>query len=254
VRPKGNLIIETPDGLVKREAAFYPMMGGVLDGHLSFTPMEKMDYFPPIGDPCWYPNNANRFRPIELPEDMTPYWQHKYLTTDINDIAPLVSDIRVNNDDLIPYIPDICPWTPFTIVSQKARAVLEGIDPDGSYFFPVKIYSLAGSLIERPFFGWVVRNRLFYRNNTLGRPVLGAPFPGPFCDPGMVYEMTNVPGVNNYLKQFSFWGLGMGFLGVCFGREAFEILRSERLTGLVENTEEKYAADRKTYESIGHIG
>jgi len=50
-----------------------------------------------------------------------------------------------------------------------------------------------------------------------------------------------------------FWGLGNRYLDMCFGKEAFATLRSQRFTGLIENAEQRYAADRKLHECIGHI-
>lgn len=247
------LVLEVPSSSVRKDAKFYPMMGGTLDGHLSYREIGETPYFPPVRDVSWIPTNAKRFRDVAIPDVMAAHWEHKVLTVDPKELQPFAPKLRVNNDDLIEHLPDIHPWTPFMIVSERAKSVIEDIDPDTAYFFPVEIFSSANEPVEKTFYWCVFRNRLYYENSTLGRPVVSVPFPGIFGDAGMVYEMETYSEVQSHLEKFPFWGRSF-FLGrACFSRSAFLRLKSELLTGLVENTETRFAADRKLHESIGHI-
>lgn len=247
------LIIETPTPRVQKDAKFYPMMGGTLDGHLSYRKIGDATYFPPIGDTSWHPTNAKRFRDVAIPAVMSAHWKHKVLTIDPKEFQPFTPKLRVNNDDLIEHLPDIHAWPPFMIVSERAKAVIEDLDPESAYFLPAEIFSESNTPIKKSFYWCVVRNRLYYENPNLRRSVVNVPFPGPFRDREMVYEIESVPEVQDYLGRLPFWGLGICLIMTCFSRSSFARLKSELLTGLVENTETKYAADRKLHESIGHI-
>jgi hypothetical protein len=247
------LVIETPTPRVQKDAKFYPMMGGTLDGHLSYRKIGDATYFPPIGDASWHPTNAKRFRDVAIPAVMSAHWRHKVLTIDPKEFQPFAPKLRVNNDDLIEHLPDIHPWVPFMIVSERAKIVIEEFAPNSAYFFPVEIFSQTSKPIEKPFYWCVVKNRLYYRNSTLGRSIVSVPFPGYFSDGGLVYEIETYPEIQNHLDALPLWGLGLRLGTACFSQSLFKHLKSELLTGLVENTETKFASDRKPYESIGHI-
>ncbi|MQY44321.1 hypothetical protein GG681_16875 [Epibacterium sp. SM1969] len=247
------LVLEKPDGIVKRKASFYPMMGSTLTGHLSYTPKRELRNFPPFKDRSWSLANEDRFPSVDLPDEMKERWVHKRLDVDPSMIEAFTADLTINNDDLIPHIPDISGWFPFLIISARAKDILGDIYAGGSYFIPLTIYSQNGSEIDGEYYWWVVRDRIAYLGFDVKLPVLGVPFPGPFSDSRMVYEMVNNVAVKNYLKRIPYWGAVGNFQRACFETLTFEKLKTSYLSGLVENTEENFPADRKIYESIGHI-
>jgi hypothetical protein len=247
------LILEEPTSGVQKEAKFYPMMGGTLDGHLSYRRIGDLVYFPPVGDTSWHLTNVKRFRNVAIPDAMSAHWKHKVLTIDPQELEPFAPKLRINNDALIEHLPDIHPWSPFMIVSAQAKTVIEDISPEAAYFIPLELAREAGDPVEKTFHWCIVKNRLYFENNALARPIASVPFPGPFGNAGMVYEMENIPEIKTHLESVPIWGLGMLHGRACFSQSAFTRLKFENLTGLVENTELNFPAERKLHESIGHI-
>ena len=250
---KPPLILETPSAEVKREATWYCTMGNTLDHYLGYRDIEEGKYFPPR-DWDWTPKNAVRWEPIARPEAFNHRWQHFRLNWEWNDVSPHVSDLRITNDAMIPHIPDISAWVFASIVSDRARQILEGIAPDASYFFPLQLYAQDNSPIEKKVWWWVVRDRFYYdQGGLVDQPIVSLPFPGPFSERMMAYDLINNEGVREHLLKFPFWGCNKRLGRVAYRHDTFRTLKAARLTGLVENTEEHFAADRKIHESIGHI-
>lgn len=224
-------------------------MGGVLDGHLSFTRVGDHEYFPP--DQSWTPLNNERFVPVEMPKEIGGLWQQRLFTASPEELQQFVPDLRINDDSLVKHIPDISVWPPFALVSDTAKDALESIDKDGHYFVPISIFTQQEHLVGERFWAWIPRHKFYFDPPKNARKA-SLPFPGQFSDPRLAFELQTNSALRNYLKNIPVWAL-RGFLEACFSSEAFQALRTLRLTGLVENTNPRYAADRKQHESIGHI-
>ena len=247
------LIIEQPDGTVHTQGTFYSYFGNVLDGHLGYDRIGKMAFFPTPRDPDWLPQNGVHFQPVEMAAGVGPLWKHYRLVADEPTLAQFVVPLRLQSDHVAENLPDIHAWPPFGIVSEKARDCLMRLDPEGSAFVPVPVESAAGKPLG-PYYHWIVRNRLFFKDDrpAAGVPRATLPFPGVITDVRIAHELLNNTVLRAWLATIPVWGLGVNMIQFVFNAPTFSALRAARLTGLVENTMD-YAADRQPHESIGVI-
>lgn len=247
------LIIEQPSKTVCRPATFYCKMGVTLDGHLSFEHLAKPPYYPPRGILA-SPEESPLFDIQAMPPEVGPQWMHaRFLETEEN-LAQYASDLKLVADYVVEHIPDLFAWPPFGIVSERARLLLDDIDPDGSIFLNVSLTKSDGSPVPGRYFHWIQRNILIPREDRARKPLKPhrLPFSGPFSRPRVAGELVNKDALRLYLQRLPFWCLHLNFLYPVFSSSCFEELKMAGLTGLVENTAE-FAGDRKLHESIGHI-
>jgi hypothetical protein len=91
-----------------------------------------------------------------------PLWFREEIVAPPQAFAPLVNDIHVDHDSLIPPIRDITMERGLGLVSERAMQLLEGLFPGGIYFWPVTIRSKGGTPIDRPCFCWVQRPQVTF--------------------------------------------------------------------------------------------
>ncbi|MDP2582427.1 hypothetical protein Q8W37_21010 [Shimia thalassica] len=260
------LVIETPDGKVKRPATFYCYFGSVLDGHLSFERLAKSPSFPPVEgldggrrrvNPDWILKHSPFFEPQKVPSDIGGAWRHYRLTASPDQMAQFVAPLRISFDKLADHIPAFAAWPPFGLVSAHARDILEQIDPSGSVFIPADLRTSNGAPVNSTHFHWIPRDRLYFEEPSWpleerAKHVKTLPFSGPFAFPTVSWQLSHNSALRHYLADISFWGMGVDMIRFAFNANAFATLRAANCTGLVENTAE-YASERNSHESIGHI-
>lgn len=247
------LIIEQVSKSVRFPATFYCQMGCTLDGHLSFERTETPAPFPQPGILA-SPQDSPLFDVQTMPETVGPHWLHVRFSDHVDNLRRYAPNLRLVKDHVVDHLPDFFGWPPFGIVSDRARHLLEEIDPDGSIFFDVEITTSTGAPVPGPYFYWLQRNVMVMYPDRATRPLKRQtlPFPGHFTIPNIAWQLAHNDALRQYLQNIPFWCLNLRFMMPAFNAPCFTQLKSAGLTGLVENTAE-FAGDRKLYESIGHI-
>jgi len=126
---------ETPELQPRHAARFYATLSNTV-GNMPFTYGPNEAVFGIYPDfPEWKRPSVYR-RDVPLPPAVGPLWFREEILAPPQAFAPLLYDLRVDHDDLIPLIPDITMERGLGLVSERAMQLLEGVFPGGSYFWP----------------------------------------------------------------------------------------------------------------------
>jgi hypothetical protein len=254
--------IEEPPELTPRHAAmFYAHCNNTVgDNPVEYVP-HTWSFPMPIKYPDWM-RPSPYLAEMPLPAGVGPLWDYELLTAPPQAFAPWVADIRVRHDRIIPLIPDICGYAGLGIVSERALHLLEELFPGGSYFWPARILSKGGTPLDRPFFHWVQRHNVTFRNvtaNTLeteqGRKLPCIPLTYMFDaihDRRGRYDILHNSALRDFLQTLPFWAGNLTCDAPVYRAETFRVLKTAGLTGLreVRKTHEDYQVKRGEFIGV----
>jgi hypothetical protein len=254
--------IEEPPELTPRHAAmFYAHCNNTVGD----WPFDYVPYTSPFPTPIEYPDwmrPSPYLAEMPLPAGVGPLWMYELLTAPPQAFAPWVADIRVSHDRIIPLIPDICGHANLGIVSERALHLLEELFPGGSYFWPARILSKGGTPLDRPFFHWVQRHNVTFRNvtaNTMeaeqGRKLPCIPLTYMFRaidDDRGRYDILHNSALRDFLQTLPFWTGNLKCDVPVYRAETFRVLKAAGLTGLreVRKTHEDYQVKRGEFIGV----
>ena len=254
--------IEEPPELTPRHAAMFYAHCNNTVGDNPFAYVPGRSGFPtPIDYPDWM-RPSPYLAEVPLPAGIGPLWMYEVITAPPQAFAPFVFDLSVSNDRIIPLLPDICGAMGLGIVSERALHLLEELFPGGSYFWPARILSKGGTPLDRPFFHWVQRHNLTFRNvtaNTLeteqGRKLPCIPLTYMFhaiYDRRGRYDILHNSALRDFLQTLPFWAGNLTCDAPVYRAETFRVLKAAGLTGLreVRKTHEDYQVKRGEFIGV----
>ncbi|MEL7470389.1 MAG: hypothetical protein AAFN27_18185 [Pseudomonadota bacterium] len=180
-----------------------------------------------------------------------------YYTFPPEAIAPHLSDIVIN-PERAHWFPDIFAVHLGLIVNAAVRAVIEELDPDNNYFFPLNVYVDGDTdpLPEARFY-WKPRRQL----NFTARKQVDAhgnlyetPFePGlTFANEQLAWELKFNEPVREFIATLPFWTSGPDLFGFGMSVDVFRRLKSEKFTGLLELTSDN--RNSKDFDRSHNVG
>lgn len=187
------------------------------------------------------------------------HWtQHQY-TFPPEAIAPYLPDIAVAGARAH-WHGDVQGTVYGLLVSEKAKVIIDDLDPDGSYFFPMSLtIQETGEPLGGAHFYWKPRREFRFQRRKgadIGGKTLDTPFaPGSaFWDAQIAWELSHNVALRHYLQGIPFWTLNTDNGNFGMSPEVFGRLKAEGLTGLIEIVGENYnAPDFDRNSNVGHF-
>ncbi|SPJ31091.1 hypothetical protein [Falsiruegeria mediterranea] len=246
-----DFILEEPSREVIREALFYVYYASTTGPVMEIEWVRDYPQFGPRNE-GWSKDSPHRVW-HDLPEEVGE-WRLEILTAEPEGFAPFFTDIRVRRDRWH-WMTDITEGNKL-MVRPAVKAVIEELDKEMNYFFPMKVFDRdMGELISDEYHYWIPRRRLWFEPEVFKRSdrVVDMPFVGPFARIDTAWELTHNQALRAMAAEYPFWGLSASLTDVAFSNPVFHRLKSEGITGLVENTATGHW-DRNYFQNIGHFG
>jgi hypothetical protein len=254
--PNGGIVIGAPNLEVEHEALIYECSGTPLDNYCQF--LMQAEARPALTFDPAFVNLDSPFRvPQQLPGGLER-WRYDLLTIDdpeaelerCGHLAP----VEVSPEYLRDHIPDIC-GSRVPIVRENVRALLEKLDPGGSYFFPATVVM---EVSRRPVRGswshWLPRRRFKCGRDgpTLVDRHVAPTLTGKLRLDHLKWEIVRNEAFRSFISTIPVWGLSASFPYVMFNRATFGALKAAGVSGLVERTNTDPVEYTK-FENVGYV-
>lgn len=225
------------------DAKFYVFTHSSLDGVFVREFVNDQVRLVSMLRPGWGPGSQH-WTDLPIAPDVG-HWKMRYYTFPPEAIAPHLSDFAID-EARADWYPDISATHLGLIVTEEVRAVIEGLDPGSSYFFPMQIRIIeTGDPLPGTRYYWKPRREMVFTAWT-GRPgvnpVLTNKFPpgSSFSNDQTAWEFANNQPLREFLGQLPFWTMGPRHFGFAMSPTAFRTLKAELFTGLLEMTADGY--------------
>lgn len=227
---------------IKHDALFY-----VLDKELASYVKRDVEY-------CEYKRSLHFARPClrkheqALPEELNE-WSYLILEVDLPMLKRgHLSDITIA-DVGTDYLTDVSKGFPIPVVSEKAKKIIEGFDPDYSKFVPMKLTGRPSGMPHGgPWYHWFVQRRLMFKPNEIV-PASRKMSTDNYISPAIQWELVHNNSLREMVSGFPFWCRGSNSNTVMMRRDVFLVLKQAKVTGLNEDVGRFWEPE----ETIGHL-
>lgn len=183
---------------------------------------------------------TDALRPAALPPGMED-WRHETLHLGAERYWQTARPHRIA-PELLETLPDIVGWQPMTIVTDRARQILDRLFPEGGLFFPLTILDPAsGNEITTARWSWTQVHRI--RFDSTGRPEaqqMPSTSSGPFGCNAATWEIFHNRAAQAFLVSLPYFGASASYKGGVFRADIFHALKDAGLTGLNVMTGDSY--------------
>ena len=242
---------ETPTREPQREARVYAFLDGGPSIPLQFDwSMDGKEDFAPRAN-GWGANSPHRAKQA-LPDEIGE-WEFEILTFPPEAFERFRSDVTIVAERS-GWLSDFLQGS-FVMVRPAPRTVIDALDPDMNYFFPINVLDRdTGDLITGEYCYWVPRRRLWFRPKErrgsdkrlhrvssygLGRA-------------DVAWELANNTPLQNLLGTLPLWTLGAQNIFPAMSAHLFRRFKEEGFTGLPEVMTED-GDERDFSQCIGHF-
>ncbi|MCI5097306.1 MAG: hypothetical protein MRY77_13400 [Rhodobacteraceae bacterium] len=241
---------DVPDGSVKQDALLYVTY---TNPYPEFVALEEKRDLPSLSArlPGWGKDGPYR-RKSKIPGLQD--WHMETFEPDDVGVAPVLGDFTINADRA-DWMPDLFIWFPLAIVRGRVREFLMDTDPDGSLFWPTRLFvEETGQELAGPFFQWMPKRRLFL-DAKFRAPVdrmVDKPFGGPFGAHAEASELTHNSILREFVQRIPLFGIEFTNYPA-YNAPMFKALKAERFTGLIERDHDDWLQKDDKNWNIGHF-
>jgi len=159
------------------------------------------------------------------------------------------------SDATIERFHDAMSWTPFRLVSNRLREILDREFPGGSTYFPFWRHDPElGKVHEDRFWYWLPKYRIDFEpgERQQNLPPMKPHIWGAFGGMNITREFRNNPAVKAFLKDFPFYGKTSQFSQVAFQADVYQRIKAANLTGFNEANYDNWLK-QKPQDTVGYI-
>lgn len=248
---------ETPSSEIKRDALFYAFITPTLNGAFKIKTVQEVKMLSPYRQGWIGRHESQYLKPLELPAHIGP-WDFFLLTCPEEAMLPLLSDLVIE-DAYADWIPDIWGCHLALIVTSRVRELIEQIDPDFHYFYPMNIFlKEAGEAIPEERYFWVPRRRLWLKHEHGKKEVPPGAWTtwsqGGFSGRQEAWHYQSNEIFRAFVADIPVWVEGLDTFSFAMSRSVFKRFKSEKLTGLLElECKDRFDEDCDRSHNIGHF-
>jgi hypothetical protein len=241
---------DVPDGSVKHDALLYVTYTCPYEGFLALEKVSDSEYLS-AWEPGWGADGPYR-KKSNIPG--LPNWRFELFEPDDAGIAPFRNEFTIP-DDRADWMPDVFQWVTFPIVRGRVREFLEDTDPDGSLFWPTRIFtSETQQELPGPFFQWLPKRHLFLDSDFTAAPdrAVRKPFGAPFGAYAEASELTHNRVLREFVQELPVFCMHFAMYPA-YNAPMFKALKAERFTGLIERDHDDWLQKDDKNWNIGHF-
>ena len=176
-----------------------------------------------------------------------PGWKHQLHS--INDPAGAFRPHRANAH-FVSLFKDFRQSNPMCIVSGRAKALIEPLDPEGNEFHAFSYIDYdTGEMHHPDYWYWLPRRRFRYAKRQVERPEGTRRSEFGLVSGPAAWDLSNNRQLREFLREIPICGWGMAHYKPIFRSDVYRMLIDAGMTGL-DLVSTKFVPDRKKHETV----